>query len=341
MKQQTTLNVTKHYSLKAFFTIFALISFSNFYAQLLYTNGSISTGGTHIATSTAAPAGYTWSEAQSPSTSIGFSSFYNNALTSNFALAEEFVVPVGQTWNLTNVNVYGYQTSYAGTTIPIDALRIRIWNGDPSLGTSTVVYGDMTTNVLNGSGSGEEFIYRVATTTGTTRRVWRFNAAVTTSLTAGTYWLEFQVHAINDSSVFTPPVSILGLQTDPGWTAKQRNAAAWAGMVDAGSTFNKSIPFQLIDSNLGVNSSELALSFKMYPIPAKDMCYFKLNEGIYSQPKSISIYDFKGALISKEDNIKNGSDFSINTSILQTGIYFVKIQDTEGKAIFANKLIKE
>jgi hypothetical protein len=341
MNKKTTLKFLKNFSLKNLLSAITIIASCNSYAQLLYSNGPISTGATHIATSTAAPAGYTWSELQTPGTSIGFSGFYNNALTSNFALAEDFVVPVGQTWNLTNVNVYGYQTSFAGATVPIDVLRIRIWNGDPSLGTSTVVYGDMTTNVLNAAGSGEEFVYRVATTTGTTRKVWRFNAAITTSLTAGTYWIEYQVHAINDASVFVPPVTILGTQSDPSWTAKQRNAATWAGMIDAGSTFNKSIPFQLIDSSLGLNSNELASSFKMYPMPVRDICNFKLNENTLLEANSVSIYDLKGSLVLNKKIIKNGSDFSINVSNLEAGMYLVKIIDVEGKSIFTNKLIKE
>jgi hypothetical protein len=341
MKQQTTLQFLKKSSLKIISTTFIIITSCNSYAQLLYSNGAISTGVTHAATSTAAPVGYTWSELQTPATTLGFSAVYNNALTSNLALADDFVVPVGQTWNLTNVNVYGYQTGYVGATVPIDVLRIRIWNGDPSLGTSTVVYGDMTTNVLNAAGSGEEFVYRVAAATGTTRKIWRFNAAISTSLTAGTYWLEYQVHATNDGAIFVPPVTILGTQSDPSWTAKQRNATTWAGLIDAGSTFNKAMAFQLIDSALGLNSNELASSFKMYPMPVRDVCNFKLNENISVQAKSVSIYDLKGSLVLNQNIIKNGSEFSINVSNLEVGMYLVKIIDFEGRPIFTDKLIKE
>ncbi len=340
MKQKTTLAFLKLQNFKFLFIFLSVFVFDNLYSQLLYSNGPISTGTTHMATSTASPGGYTWSELQTPATSIGFSSFYNNALTNNFALAEEFVVPVGQTWNLTNINFYGYQTSYAGTTIPIDALRVRIWNGDPSVVGSTVVYGDMTTNVLNAAGSGEEFVYRVTNTTGTTRKVWRFNAAVVTTLPAGTYWLEFQVHAINDGSVFTPPVTILGTQSDANWTAKQRNATTWAGMIDAGSTFNKSMPFQLINSNLGLTSNNFASNVTMYPNPAKDVCNFKWDDQVIEKPETINVYDVKGILVLKE-TIVNTSGYSINTVSFPAGIYFVKFQDIGGKTILTNKFIKE
>lgn len=310
-------------------------------AQVIYTNGAISTGATHTATSTAAPAGYTWSELQSPSTSLGFSSFYNNAATSNYSIADDFVVPAGQVWNLTNVNFYGYQTNYAGTTAPIDAVRVRIWNGDPSLGTSTVVYGDMTTNVYNAAGSGEEFVYRVSNTTGTTRKIWRFNTTISTSLTQGTYWIEFQVHAINDSSAFIPPVTILGTQSDPSWNAKQRNAAAWAGLVDSGSTSNKALPFQLIGTQtLGVENNTLSSNFTMYPVPAKDVCNFKLKETLNLQPKVVAVYDFNGRLIQQE-NVTSQQEFSVTTSNLQPGVYLLEIFDENNKVIFNDKLIKE
>lgn len=340
MKQKTTLMILKHYYLH-FFTVLIMMFFSeNVYSQL-YSNGAISTGVTHLATSTSAPAGYTWSELQTPAGTLGFSSFYNNALTNDFAIAEEFVVPAGQSWSLTNVNFYGYQTNYAGLTIPIDALRIRIWNGDPSLGTSSVVYGDMTTNVLNAAGSGEEFIYRVSNATGTTRRVWRFNATISTILNPGTYWIEYQVHALNDSSIFMPPVTILNTQSDPNWTAKQRNANTWSGLIDTGSSFNRSMPFQLIGTDLlGIEFSAGTSNFSMYPMPVKEVCNFRLNKQLLENPNSLTIYDFKGALVFKQSNIKS-SDFSVNLSSLQTGLYFVKILDKNGKMLYSNKLMKE
>lgn len=339
MKQKTTLMILKQYNLHV--VVLALLFFSNNVYSQLYSNGAISTGVTHLATSSTAPASYTWSELQSPSGTLGFSSFYNNAMTNDFAIAEEFVVPAGQSWSLTNVNFYGYQTNYAGATIPIDALRIRIWNGDPSLGTSTIVYGDMTTNILNAAGSGEEFIYRVSNVTGTTRRVWRFNAAISTTLNPGTYWIEYQVHALNDSSIFMPPVTILNTQSDPNWTAKQRNASTWSGLIDTGSSFNRSMPFQLIGTNLlGVEFSDRTSSFSMYPMPVKEVCNFRLNEQLLENPESVTIYDFKGALIFKQSNLES-SDFSVNLSSLQAGLYFVKILDKDGKVLYSNKLMKE
>ena len=316
------------------------LSSFNVFSQVIYSNGPISTGTNHVATSTTSPAGYTWSELQSPSGTLGFSGFYNNAATTDFSIADDFVVPSGQTWALTNVNFYGYQTNYAGTTPPIDAVRVRIWNGDPSSGTATIVYGDMTTNVYNAAGSGEEFVYRVSNLTGTTRRVWRFNTTVSTSLTAGTYWIEFQVHATNDSSLFIPPVTILGTQSDVSWNAKQRNATTWAGLVDTGNSSNKALPFQFIGSiTLGLSSNSLASNFTMYPMPVKDVCNFKLKQDLALKAKLVSIYDLKGRLIQQE-TVPDDQEFSVPTTSLQTGVYLLKILDENDKIIYSDKLIK-
>ena len=335
----------KNYILLKKIRNFLLISFLglnsfNAHTQVVYSNGSVSTGATHAATSTTAPAGYTWSELQSPSSTLGFSGFYNNAATSDFAIADDFVVPAGETWNLTNANFFGYQTGYAGTTPPIDAVRVRIWNGDPSSGTATVVYGDLTTNVYNAAGSGEEFVYRVSNTTGTTRKVWRFNATISTSLSSGTYWIEYQVHAANDASIFFPPVTILGTQSDVSWNAKQRNVATWGGLVDTGSTFNKASSFQLVGTiTLGLKSNNLESNFVMYPMPVSDICNFRLKGDLNLQAKLVSIYDLNGRLI-KEDNLTNSQEFSIPTGDLQEGVYLLRIFDENNRIIFNEKLIK-
>ena len=312
---------------KLFVILFACTSVVS--AQQIYTNGPIATG-TVSTNSTTAPAGYSWSELQTPNTSLGLSGYYNNALTTNFALADDFVVPVGETWNISSLDVFGYQTSYAGTTIPIDAIRVRIWNGDPSLITSSIVFGDMTTNVLNAAGSGEEFVYRTTTTTGTTRKVWRFNANVTASLAAGTYWVEFQVHATNDATVFFPPVTILNTLSSPTWNGKQRNVAAWVNVADGGSTNILAIPFKFNGTVLGLDSNKFSSQIVMYPNPVKNN--LTIVNPIYSAENFIEIFDMTGRVVFSS-NIKYETNFSIDVSNLITGNYIVKLTNENGTAV--------
>ena len=305
-------------------------------AQQIYTNGPISTGGTST-TTTVAPAGYTWSELQAPNTSLGASAFNTTTFTSDFALADDFVVPAGETWNLTSVDFFGYQTGYPGTTVPIDALKVRIWDADPSLLSSNIIFGDMTTNVLNAANSGEAFVYRISSTVGTTRKIWKFNANVTISLAPGTYWIEYQVHAINDGSAFFPPVTILNTLSDPSWNAKQRNALAWLPLTDGGSTSTLAAPFNLNGAIVLANESFQSVSdISIFPNPATNMITIKNNSN--SNEAYLEVYDITGRIV-KSMNCTLDADVSIDISNLNSGNYILKVKSENGIAV--KKFVKQ
>lgn len=321
--------MTRKITLKNFcFVLLCAFSYS-LNAQIIFTNGPISTGATSTS-ATAAPTGYTWSELQTPNTSLGASAFYATTVVNDFSLADDFVVPAGQTWNITSVNVFGYQTNHALTTIPIDVLRIRIWNGDPALGTSTVVFGNMTTNVLNTAASGDALVYRTAAATNTARKVWSFNANVATSLTAGTYWIEYQVHAINDGSIFFPPVTILNTLSSPTWNAKQRNAAAWANLTDGGSLNTLAAPFELNGTVLGIDSKEFSSNITLYPNPANNL--ITISDGTKSSDGLVEIYDITGRMV-KTLNSSFDSDVAIDISNFSSGNYILKLKSENGIAV--------
>lgn len=299
-------------------------------AQQIFSNGPISTGTTTTGGSVA-PTGYTWSELQTPNTSLGSGAIYNNALTSDFALADEFVVPVGQIWNLTSIDFFGYQTSYTGTTIPIDVLRVRIWSGDPALSTSTIVFGNMTTNLLNTANSGEAFMYRTSATVGTTRKIWKFNANVTASLPAGTYWVEMQVHAINDGSIFFPPVTILNTLSNTSWNAKQRTATAWANLMDGGSGNTLAFPFNINGAMvLSAEKNQFESNVLIYPNPVENK--ITISDGSNSSDGLIEVFDVTGRLV---ESLK--SSFSTNVILdvsgLNSGNYILKLQSENGIAV--------
>lgn len=92
-------------------------------------------------------------------TTLGFG---HQIINSN-SMADDFVAT--EDWTIDEIIFYAYQT-FSGTTSTINDYRVQIWDGDPSVGGSSVIWGDMTTNVLSStSWSG---IYRVSeTTTGT------------------------------------------------------------------------------------------------------------------------------------------------------------------------------
>ena len=200
-------------------------------AQTL-TNGNLSTGAT-TSTGVNAPAGFTWSEVQTGNTSFGFGA----NIGANLTIADDFTVTGTQPWNLTKFTAYGYSTGYAGTTSPFNDIRVQIFNTDPSVGSPTPVWGDLTTNRFAGSTTSS--IYRAAAAGGTTRQIWKVEANVTATLAPGTYWIEWQLGTIAaGASNFTPPSTVVGTTTQPGNNSKQHDLTAntWITLNDAGST---------------------------------------------------------------------------------------------------------
>jgi hypothetical protein len=310
-----------------------------------YSNGGMSTGATSNS-GVLAPNGYTWSEVQNQTgvttlsnTLAGSGGAFNNANTSNFLLADDFVVPAGQTWDVTSVEVFGYQTGYAGTAIPIDQMRVQIFSGDPTLPASTVVFGDLTTNRLNATLSGDALMYRIfnsavpapGSPTGTTRKIWKFNATAVVTLQPGTYWLVYQVHATNDGSLFFPSVTIPGVRGLAGWNAKQRDTAgAWTSLVDAGNPATPpSVPLDMpfnVNYTLNLSVGDAALnSLKIYPNPTSDHLYITGNN---LDIQNVFVSDLNGRVL-KSFDFSSVSEAVVDLTGLTNGVYIVSVKSEE------------
>lgn len=207
-----------------------------------YINGPLSTGAT-TSNGTAAPTGFTWSELQVGNTSLGAGANISAGLT----VADNFTVPAGVTWNITKITFYGYSTGYTGATSPFNDTRLQIFNTDPQVGTPTPVFGNLTTNRFLASSSAD--MYRIGNAAaGTTRKIWKIEVTVNTSLTAGTYWLEWQHGTVTGvTSNFSPTKTVVGQATQAGNDAKQHDltAGTWTGLVDGTSPAPQDMPFQI------------------------------------------------------------------------------------------------
>lgn len=278
--------------------IFSCVQLLN--AQQIYTNGSLSTGVTS-ASGVVAPAGYTWSELQNDTTittevnrNTGFAAYFNNAGTTSFQLADNFIVPAGEQWNISSFDFFIHQNSYFGINIPVDQLRIQIWNGDPSLSSSVVIFGNMSTNVLNAASEGNTFIYRIPNSIignpviapNTNRKIWKIRGTSSVVLNAGSYWVVYQFHAINDGAIFIPSVTLLGTRGLLGWNAKQNFVAntvpstvlGWASVVDVGDPtaapdIAQDLPFLIngMISTLDIADNKFSSLVFLYPNPVKNI----------------------------------------------------------------------
>ena len=347
----------KNYLKKNVLILLALISY-NSYSQL-YTNGTFSTGSVSKS-GVNAPAGITWSEMQNvtgnttqSNATAGFPAYFYSSGTTSYRLADDFIVPTGQTWEVTSFDFFGYVADYIGTTIPIDQLKIQIFNVNPSTAGAMPMAGNMTINALDIANSGNAFVYRIGNSlyptpgqvTNSTRRMWKFKATLATTLNAGTYWVEFQAHATTDIQVFFPPITLVGSRGVAGANAKINVVAStfpsdvlgWsANLVDSGTPTSapdvaQDLPF-VINGNATLKIKENSLESKivLYPNPVKNNVKISfLNE---IEITSIQLYDVSSRLI-KSYKVNNESELELNTEDLKLGYYFLKLYSKDGIVI--------
>ncbi len=156
------------------------------------------------------------------------------------SVADEVVFTQGG--EITSIETYVYQT---GTAAPsITGFYMRVWDGDPSGGTASVIWGDLVTNILGSNTAIDS--YRVSETTlGDRTREIQKVVGNTTGLTfaAGTYWFEYTFSGSGSSGPWAVPITITG-QTTTG-NALQNVAGVWQALVDGGSFTALGLPFQL------------------------------------------------------------------------------------------------
>ena len=157
-------------------------------------------------------------------------------------LSDDFVVPAGG-WIVSDVTVYGYQTG-STTTSTMDTIRFQIWNGDPSLPASTVVFGDTTTNRFSSTAFTNIFRDTETTIGNSSRPIMGVTASgLSINLPAGTYWLDWQIGGTLASGPFVPPITIVG-QTTTG-NGQQFSGTAWGPANDGGTLTRQGLAFTL------------------------------------------------------------------------------------------------
>ncbi len=178
-------------------------------------------------------------------TSLGMGSFgFSHSTAGSFRVADDFTVPAGG-WSISDITFFAYQTG-STTTSTMNTLHLQIWNGNPADGGSSVVWGDLTTNVLGDtSWSG---IYRgIESAPGATNRPIMANVVhVNTTLPPGTYWLDWRVGGSLASGPWAPPITQDGV-TATG-DAIQFDGSTWTSLVDVGQ---QGLPF-IIEASITV-----------------------------------------------------------------------------------------
>jgi len=245
---------------RSFVLALLAVGVSSAFAQNLYSNQSSNVNVAQLNAVTVSGNGVTaptagfWSECQTDGSGFANTNAGYTIVGPTFRLADDFTV-TGANWNVTGLLVYAYQTGSTG--LPFTGGNLNIWNGRPGdTGASIIGTGAWTggTDVIRTSPSGATGnVFRIFNTTtpppgtapGTTRRVWQNSFSLSMNLSAGTYWIDYQLTA---SAGFAPGTTHQNLRGVAGANARQFTGTAWTDVVDAGNpaggtTVAQDIPF--------------------------------------------------------------------------------------------------
>ncbi len=174
-------------------------------------------------------------------------------------IADDFEIPSGETWEITSISLFGYQT-LGGPPSTLTATFIEIFDGPPETGTS--VWGDLYTDVLTTTEWTN--VYRVkpdVAGTGTDRplmvNVCEFASPII--LAEGTYYMCWQHDGTEPSGPWNQPVTITG-QLETG--DAMQYIGTWGYIIDEGSGSAKGMPFIIEGTSSGALENETWATIK-------------------------------------------------------------------------------
>jgi hypothetical protein len=247
------LNATPRAVGSASLMIAVLSSASAFAQTPLFSNGSPSASTPALAqvsvtaSGTTASPGTLWSEVSALGTleanAVAGIQCGSDASDSSggLRLADNFTVPAGVQWNLQQLWVYAYAQRPDSTASPVASATVRIWQGTPGGVTSSVVFGNTSTNRL--ASVTATSTYRVFTTTvgsfitppDTTRRVFRVAMSTPVALGPGQYWIDWQLTPVAaNTPLYAANTTLAGVRTQAGWNSLQFVDGTWTPVLDPG-----------------------------------------------------------------------------------------------------------
>lgn len=217
-------------------SVLTLAMVSTAVGQTIYSNGGI------VTNPGAGSFGADVSQASVTANSGGSSAFLSGT-GPGFRIADNFTIPVGETWTITSISNLLYITSTAGTygnppTSPITSINLNIWNGNPSLGTSSIVASSTALGTATWTN-----IYRTfnGTLVNDQRPVFDVQATFpSVVLTSGTYYMDIQAAGTSPNgttTVFMPFVMTApgGVPTTTVGDALQMSVAGVWALTSVGS----------------------------------------------------------------------------------------------------------
>ena len=291
-------------------------------AQLIYDNGSI------VNQPGAGAGGANVSALHDGLNSLGI----GHAVSSGYRVADDFIIPAGQTWTIDSIVFLAYQTG-SGTTSTMNAVNCAIYDGAPDVG--ILLFGDQTTSLLQNTYFSN--IYRTSETalTNTDRPVMR-NVIVPPSawsLSTGTYWLDWQTGGTLTSGPWAPALTNANTTTGNGMQYDPTNAV-WGPCNDGGTATQQGFPFEIYGTiTTSINNVEAENILTVMPNPSNGT--FRINASFTGKTNlEISVSDMMGKTI--YSNMLNDISVVSKTVELKNaakGVYILILNSDSGKTI--------
>lgn len=168
---------------------------------------------------------------------FGFLSRYSKGAT----IADDFTLT--KTESLDDVYLYAFKDESV-IDISIEKVFIRIWDGEPGVEGSNIIFGDLETNrLVNSEFSG---IYRTNDNLIDVclRPIMQIQADLDVELDAGTYWIEWQfVVPLNVPRFRSVPLTTIGESTTGNGVQSFDNGESYELANDAGTNTTQGFPF--------------------------------------------------------------------------------------------------
>ena len=182
--------------------------------------------------------------------SLGMSVYgFGHQHSLGYKVADDFVITNPDGWDITGITFFAYMTG-STTVSPITGVYFEIYDGDPMLPGSNVIFGDFVTNRLTNSGFAN--IYRVLQSgnlLSNTRPIMANYCAINLNLGSGTYWIVWNTDGSNSySGPWAPPVTILNQATTGNGL---QYTTAWGSLWDTGSSTWQGAPFVIYGNEQG------------------------------------------------------------------------------------------
>lgn len=162
-------------------------------------------------------------------TGLGMGSYgMGHQLLNGNRIADQFTIPPGEIWDITNITFFAYQTG-ASTASTITAVNVQITDAMPPGG--TVVFGDQATNIMSTTAWSNTYRTLDTSSGNTDRAIMASVCDVVVSLGEGTYWVDWQSDGSLASGPWAPPLTVLG-QTTTGDALQY--TGSWAPVEDVG-----------------------------------------------------------------------------------------------------------